>query len=345
MSPREYIRGEHRAQELYGDFWFNSEPLPLMALRGGVVLLEFWDHTCCRSLRSIPYLESWKQKYSEAGLTVVGVHSPRFAFGHDPGNVDRAIKHLGISYPVVMDNDHLIWSRYDNRMWPTRYLLDRDGFLRYQFVGDTDYPHTEHAIQMLLCAAGGLTDFPELTEPYMAVDRPGVVTYKATSDLYAGYLRGSVGNVEGSVPEAGTGYTDPKMYFEGRLYLDGAWTSSKESLDSLAGQDRQGSVIMRYTAAEATGVLGSTPGKVKIVEVRQNDSYLSAEQAGEDVVLQPDGRSITRVEEPRMYRLVRNRGFGDHVLRLTGTGPGLSVFAFGFLSGVIPEFVPSAGNE
>jgi hypothetical protein len=244
-----------------------------------------------------------------------------------------------------MDNDQLIWSRYENRTWPTRYLLDRDGFIRYQFAGDTDYAGTEHAIQTLLCAAGGLTDFPELTEPFRDLDRPGAVTYRATPDLHAGYLRGSVGNVEGSVPESVTGYEDPLVYFEGRLYLDGAWISGRESLNSVMGGNRQCAVILRYTAAEATVVLGLTSGKQKEVEVRQDGSFLTAEQTGDDVIIGTDGRSIVRVDGPRMYHLVRNRGFGDHVLHLTATGPGLSVFAFGFLSGVIPEFVTSAGHE
>src|SRR3954464_11935342 len=147
-----------RAPEFTGtQRWFNTlggRPAPLRSLRGRVVLVDFWTYTCINCLRTLPYLEAWDRRYRDAGLTIVGVHTPEFAFEHNAGNVGRAIKRLGIRYPVVQDNDDGTWDAYANMYWPADYLVDASGQVRYASIGEGDYDKTENAIRLLLAEAG-----------------------------------------------------------------------------------------------------------------------------------------------------------------------------------------------
>src|SRR3954447_14627940 len=137
--------------------WFNTiggRPESLRALRGRVVLVDFWTYTCINCLRTLPYLEAWDRRYRDAGLTIVGVHTPEFAFEHDAGNVRRAIGRLGIRYPVVQDNENGTWDAYANMYWPAEYLIDATGEVRYASVGEGEYGKTEAALRSLLAEAG-----------------------------------------------------------------------------------------------------------------------------------------------------------------------------------------------
>ena len=137
--------------------WFNTpggRPESLAALRGRVVLVDFWTYTCINCIRTLPYLEAWDRRYRRAGLTIVGVHTPEFAFEHDAGNVERAIRRFAIRYPVVQDNDNATWDAYGNRYWPADYLVDADGRVRYASYGEGAYDRTEAAIRALLAEAG-----------------------------------------------------------------------------------------------------------------------------------------------------------------------------------------------
>src|SRR4051812_21296104 len=138
--------------------WFNTpggRSQTLAALRGrGAVLVDFWTYTCINCLRTLPYLEAWDRKYRAAGLTIVGVHTPEFAFEHDAGNVANAIKRLGIRYPVVQDNENGTWDAYANMYWPAEYLIDGTGQVRYAGVGEGEYDKTEAAIRSLLAESG-----------------------------------------------------------------------------------------------------------------------------------------------------------------------------------------------
>ncbi|MFZ2541111.1 MAG: thioredoxin family protein, partial [Gallionella sp.] len=127
--------------------WLNSPPLTSDNLRGKVVLVEFWTYGCINCLRTLPYVKAWSEKYSSEGLVVVGVHTPEFSYEKDKGNVERAIHDLGITYPVVMDNDYKIWNAYENRYWPAQYLMDTEGRVRHQHFGEGGYQKTEQMIQ------------------------------------------------------------------------------------------------------------------------------------------------------------------------------------------------------
>jgi thiol-disulfide isomerase/thioredoxin len=328
-----------RAHELYGDFWFNSEPVPISALRGQVILLEFWDYTCVSSQRALPYIKEWHRKYAQNGLVVVGVHTPKFPFGKNPEVVQRWIGRFGITFPVVMDNECVIASNYDNTSWPATYIIDKDGFVRYENFGEGNYGMTEHVIQTLLYDAGVSEELPLPMDPIREEDKPGAVCYPVSPELFTGYLRGSIGNVKGYSPESVIEYHDPKLYMDGRLYADGRWMNEKDCLRLTESENRWGFIVLKYHAVEANAVINSVGGKGFAVTITQDDQFLTDENKGEDVQLAADGKSYLVVHEPMKYNLVRNKEYGEHILRLSSQSNGFAVYSFTFVSCVIPELI------
>ena len=153
-------KGKVRAPEI-GRVWLNSSPLSFRQLRGRAVLVDFWDYTCVNCIRTLPYVQAWHERYRDKGLTVIGVHTPEFTFAQYESNVERGIREFGLTYPIVIDSDREIWKAFANRYWPTKYLLDKDGYLRCGHFGEGGYGECEQMIQELLreidpkcCAAG-----------------------------------------------------------------------------------------------------------------------------------------------------------------------------------------------
>lgn len=138
------------APELVTGNWINSEPLSLKNLRGRVVLIEFWTFGCLNCRNTLPFVKSWHDRYRDKGLTVIGVHSPEFAEERIVENLRREVDSLGITYPVLADNDYQTWNAYGVEAWPTVFLLDKQGRIRWKRVGEGDYDETERLIQKLL---------------------------------------------------------------------------------------------------------------------------------------------------------------------------------------------------
>jgi len=132
------------------DTWLNSPPLSIAALRGQVLLVDFWTYGCINCVHVLPHLVEWHAKYKDRGLTVVGVHMPEFAFERDTSNVKQALQRHGIRYPIAQDNKFATWNAYRNRYWPTAYLIDRSGELVFQHAGEGAYAETERTIELLL---------------------------------------------------------------------------------------------------------------------------------------------------------------------------------------------------
>ena len=341
MTIQEFQIRQVPAHELYGDFWFNSEPVPITALHGRVILLDFWDYTDCGSLRGLPYVKEWHRRYADQGLVIVGVHTPKFPFGKNPETVQKGITSLGIDYPVVMDNESLIWSGYGNRVWPTKHLIDKDGFVRCTVAGEGSYVQLEQVVQSSLYSTGITEELPLTMDPVREMDRTGVVSFKATPELFTGYLKGSIGNVEGYSPESVVEYADPKIYFDGRFYLEGDWLNDRNSLRYQGESNREGSVIVSYQGLEVNAVMNTENGDIFDLVAHQDDKFLSEENRGDDVELDGDGRSIVRIGEPKMYNIVRNKEFGEHVLRLGTSSRSCGLYCFTFVSSIIPEMIPN----
>jgi len=130
--------------------WLNGPPQTPESLRGQVVLIDFWTYSCINCLRAIPYVEAWAERYKNNGLVVIGVHTPEFAFERDPGNVARAVRNLGVTYPVAVDSRRTIWTAFKNQYWPAHYFIDARGRIRSHHFGEGSYDESERVIQQLL---------------------------------------------------------------------------------------------------------------------------------------------------------------------------------------------------
>ena len=151
FSSAPVVASDHMAAPLTGATqWLNSPPLNIEMLRGKVVLVDFWTYSCSNCLNALPHVKAWDEKYRAQGLAVIGVHTPEFDAEKNRQNVEQAIKRLGVTYPVAMDNEYAIWGAYGNKYWPAQYLIDAQGQLRYQHYGEGAYREIEAGIQDLL---------------------------------------------------------------------------------------------------------------------------------------------------------------------------------------------------
>jgi thiol-disulfide isomerase/thioredoxin len=344
----EIEKGKIHAPEI-GQTWVNSPPLALRELRGRVVLIDFWDYTCLNCIRTLPYVVEWNRRYREKGLTVVGVHSPEFTFARNEERVAEAMRQFGIEYPVVMDNDYVIWQAFTNKCWPAKYLIDKGGYIRFFHFGEGDYEGTELAIQMLLREVNPALEFPAPMEPLRDTDRAGTACYRTTPELYLGYRRGKPGNERGfqnlpaepeiappgSFCEAGK-YVLPDKIDADIFYLNGKWKAGPESVRAAARDATDPAGVLVYYAAKEVNLVMSPGDGRHIVELLQDGRPIEPEEAGADVRFTDTGQSYLTVDAPRMYNLVKNTEIGQHLLQLVTREPGLECFAFTFVTCAAP---------
>jgi thiol-disulfide isomerase/thioredoxin len=337
--------------------WLNTEgPLSKAALRGRVVLVDFWDYTCVNCIRTLPYLAEWNERYAPLGLTTIGVHAPEFAFARTRKQIAAALEEFNIRYPVLLDNDYQTWNRFASRAWPTKYLIDADGYIRYRRQGEGFYEETELAIQAVLIERNPRARLPEPLPPLRAEDAAGAICYRPTPELYAGFERGSLGNAQGYAQGSPVVYDMPPVEdrAEGLFYAGGIWRAERECL-VFAGESG-GRLVVPYRAISLNAVLSPTSDPVEllldlppqsdrrratrevspIVEVTHDGRYLVPGNAGADVEYDDGGLSYVQVERPRMVELVRNPDFGAHEVEMVFRANGLAVYAFTFTTCVEP---------
>ncbi|MBM3726091.1 MAG: redoxin domain-containing protein [Acidobacteria bacterium] len=320
-----------------GPAWINSPPLTLRGLRGRTVLVDFWDYTCVNCLRTLPYLRGWHERYAALGLQVIGVHSPEFVFARTPGHVERAIGSLGIPYPVVLDNDYAIWKAFANKCWPAKYLIDRDGYIRYFQLGEGGYHEMEESIQELLSDLNPGAKMPPLMPPVRAMDAPGraATCPRPTPELYLGSVRGQLANpggfVENALSEYQYGGAPPP---EGSVEIAGWWGSDRECLAANASRNdvHAARLRLRYSAAEVN--LVAAPGEQPSgqIIVRENGGPIPPAARTEDVHENPGGETCLTITAPRMYRLIHRDTFTEGVLELETRSQGVELYAFTFVS-------------
>jgi thiol-disulfide isomerase/thioredoxin len=288
--------------------WLNSEPLAAAALRGRVVLVDFWTYSCVNWLRTLPYVRAWAERYADRGLVVVGVHAPEFGFEHDLENVRHAVGELGVGYPVVIDNDFAIWRSFDNHYWPAVYLLDGGGQVRFHHFGEEAYEETERAIQQLL----------DVEEELVRVGADGVAAAAdwdtlRSPETYVGYLRGE---------RLSESRADGLALNE--WALAGPWTVGEESavLDAAAG-----SIAYRFEGRDLNLVLAPPAGDDAV----RFTVLLDGQPPGEDHGVDVDESGAGVVAEPRMYQLVRQRGpVRARTFEVTFLDPGVRAYVFTF---------------
>jgi thiol-disulfide isomerase/thioredoxin len=333
-------KGTVRAPEI-GRIWFNSPPLTMRGLRGRSVLIDFWDYTCVNCIRTLPYIKEWHARYQDRGLTVIGVHSPEFLFARYESNVERGISEFGLTYPIVVDSNLELWEAFANRYWPSKYLIDGEGYLRYAHFGEGAYRETEESIQGLLREIEPKVVLPPLLEPLRESDLPGAVCYQPSPELYLGHRRGRIGNDGGFQEDQPADYAHSGEIKDGQFYAQGRWTATGDHFESAVQNDDEARITIRYSAAGVNLVMASFNPEPREVEVRQDDRPLPTSVATPDVYFR-DGRSFICVVRPRMYSLVDNRSFGTHTLELITRQRELALFAFTFTTCVDAEFSKSS---
>jgi len=319
--------------------WLNSDPLTPAVLRGKIVLVDFWDYTCVNCLRTLPYEKAWYERYKQFGFTIVGVHTPEFAFAGESDNLRAALKRLGIGWPVVLDNNSAIWNRYHNDSWPHEFLFDADGRLVSDHVGEGDYPQTESTIQRLIRGLHpGVTLPPKMALlPQDSYTKPGAVCYPQTRELYLGLWRdgdAALGNQEGYKRDQVVQYADPRHHHvDGFAYLQGPWFDSDQAVvHARASDGAKDYAALRYHAIQVVAVLKPEAAAPITVYIEQDGKALAAQDAGSDVRYDPAGRSYVIVDAAREYDLVMNRHFGHHDLQLLPVQYGLGIYSFAFES-------------
>jgi thiol-disulfide isomerase/thioredoxin len=329
-------KGKVRAPEI-GRVWLNSTPLSFRQLRGRVVLVDFWDYTCVNCIRTFPYVQAWHERYGNKGLTVIGVHTPEFTFAQYESNVERGIREFGLTYPIVIDSDREIWKAFANRYWPTKYLLDKEGYLRYAHFGEGEYRETEEAIREMLLEINPSLAFPPLMEPLRAEDKTGAVCYQPSAELYLGHARERIGN-EGGFREDSIGeYVLPQELTEGLFYAKGKWASTAEYMEAV--EDGDHAIVLRYEATGVNVVMASPRGGTREVKIQLDGKPLSVSQKTRDTrfrTTEAAAESYVAVQAARMYSLVDGHDFGKHTLELI-CPVGVAVFAFTFNSCVDPS--------
>ncbi|MFB7433579.1 cytochrome c biogenesis protein DipZ [Streptomyces microflavus] len=314
-SNKELSRCEDGADELRScgqapplegiDSWFNTpgdKPVDLKSLRGKVTLIDFWTYSCINCQRAVPHLKDWERAYKDAGLRIIGVHSPEFAFEKKRGNVVSGAEKLGVTWPVALDNDLATWDNYRNRFWPAKYLIDADGTVRYFKFGEGQYDRTEKMIRELLRQADPTVTLPEPTGRAMEDLTTGRTPETYLSNLR---IRGYVGTpLADDTPAV---YRFPRGPLPlNKLSLDGTWTAGYEHF--AAGPDAR--LAFTYRAKNANLVLAGT-GKVTVLV---------------------DGRATRTIDvsgSPTLYRLTDDKAPRTARLELR-LDEGLEAYAFTF---------------
>ena len=330
-----------RAPEIDGGLtWINSSELKLAGLLGKVVLLDFFEYSCVNCIRTIPYRLEWQKRYGPRGLVTIGIHTPQYGFSMDPSYVYAGVKRLGITYPVVVDSNFKIADAYQNRFWPRLFLVDRNGKLRFQHTGEGAYQETELMVQKLLAEIDPAQKFPEPLPPVRAIDKPGVVCYPITPELYLGRTRGQLGNTEGASTNAVITLRLPSRLDEGRIYVSGDWANQSEYMRHVGDKDDlTDCLVLKYRAVEVNVVMKPEDIYWLQVYVTQDGNSLRPENAGDNVKFDDQGRSYVEVRSPRMYNLIANQPYGAYELHLCVQGKGLSVYSFSFGTCEIPQNV------
>ncbi|UJJ49960.1 MULTISPECIES: cytochrome c biogenesis protein DipZ [Rhodanobacter] len=305
--------------------WLNSPPLTTEALRGKVVLVDFWTYSCINCIRALPYVRGWADKYKDHGLVVIGVHAPEFAFEKDPANVTKAVKDLGVDYPVALDNDYAIWKGFNNEYWPAHYFIDAQGQIRHHHFGEGEYRESEDVIRQLLADAGQ----KNLPGGYVSDDHRGVEAAASddptrSPETYVGYAR-AMNFVGGRVArDEAHDYHAPASLAVDQWSLDGRWTVRDEN----AQLERAGGrIVYRFRGRDLHLVLGpAADGK----PIRYRVS-IDGKPPGADHGMDTDADGHGTITSQRLYQLVRQaHGSGERLFEIEFLDPGVQAYAFTF---------------
>lgn len=283
--------------------WINSPPLNLSALKGKVVLIDFWAYSCVNCVRTLPYVKSWYDKYHDQGLVIIGVHSPEFPFESQLDNVKMAVTKYGIHYPVALDNNFVTWRNYHNEFWPAHYLIDQQGNIVYQHFGEGDYLVTENNIRRLLSL-----------KPLSSTDNPSADSgsFFQTPETYLGYDRAANFNSpEAAIKDIASAYTFPADLPRNGWALQGRWVVNADKIVNLDAND---AIKIHFYAHKVFMVAGTTQGKpIKVSILLDN---------------KPMGSVV--VNQHNLYPILVLPSIASGVLELRVSDPGIEIYTFTF---------------
>ncbi len=319
ISDRTVIRTQKakeypRAKELSDPQGFiNTSPFKLADIVGKkVVLVDFWTYSCINCVRTIPYLNAWYQKYKDLGLEIVGVHTPEFDFEKDYNNVSKAVQQLGIKYPVVLDSNQGTWNAYQNLYWPHEYLIDIDGFIVHDKIGEGSYGETEKNIQKAL-QERNLTLGITTPIPNSIVNPLDVITMDQSKvespETYFGSTRNEyLGNGQKSVSGLQT-LSIPNDIQSDTLYLDGTWSFQDQYAENTSSTAK---ITYKYSA--------------------KNVYFVASSKNGVPIKIFQDGKLINTItiKDNKLYPLIQGTDYGAHTLQIEVDGAGLQAFTFTF---------------
>jgi len=314
-----------KAPDLVGiAHYLNTTPEQLASeMKGKVVLYDIWTYSCINCIRTLPYITSWYDKYSDEGLIIIGVHSPEFEFEKDKENVELALAKHGVTYPVVMDNDWETWKAFENRYWPRKYIADHEGYIRYDHIGEGAYKETEKVIQQLLkersaslgvqmASAETLVDIEEFEH-----------TNFRSPELYFGYKfaqgRNQLGSAEGFNQNKITTYGEPDSVQLHKFYPVGDWLNLE---DSMRLESDSGSILVRYTAKQVNIVTANNAD----LEIFLDGLPLDEKYAGLDI----DSENKITVTDADLYNIISSENSSTHELEIKINQKGFEIFTFTF---------------
>ena len=277
-----------------------------------VILVDFWTYSCINCQRTLPYLNAWYQKYKNNGLIIIGIHTPEFEFEKDYSNVKKAIEKYGVKYPVVQDNKYGTWTAYDNHYWPHKYLIDIDGFIVYDHIGEGSYDQTEQKIQELLQERNQVLKINEdidkkITNPLVQKTDFSKI---GTPEIYFGYQyqRDQIGNKEGWKPDQTVNYTTSQSIEPNKFYLFGDWLNVNDNMELVS---KNGTITLRYFAKNVNLVAGS---KTKT-----------------EISIKLDGKHYKNIEvsDFDLYNVISEGNYSEHTLEIDAQ-KGLMAYTFTF---------------
>lgn len=307
LSSEEKLKQYELAKEITTpDGFINTDgkPITINGLVGKkVILVDFWTYSCINCQRTTPYLNAWYEKYKDKGFVIIGVHTPEFEFEKNYDNVKAAVEKFGIKFPVVLDNDFSTWTAYKNRYWPRKYLIDIDGYIVYDHIGEGGYEETEQKIQ------------EALSERMALLGENGAINQSLTKE----------------VPVQG-GARSPETYFGSArndqqanlLFPSDGWSITPEFAQNSVPD---ANVVYTYTAKDVFFV--TEAGTETVVEVLLDGKPLGSE-AGSDIVKTSDGKTIVKIKEARLYKIIQSDKSETHTIKFIIQKSGLKAFTFTF---------------
>jgi len=304
--------------DIKGHVWIGSEPITLDDIAGKVVLVDFWTYSCVNCLRTLPHLREWHEKYKNDGLVIIGIHTPEFEFEQEPKNVKEAMLRLGVTWPVLLDNDFENWDAFNNKFWPAKYLADTEGNIVYTHFGEGNYEETESKIRELL----GLGGPGEKTETKNEEHVHGAVCSIATAESYCGYMRGNIANELGYAEDTEEEYKTNPDAKEGEINLNGKFFVTHEYAESrgvgatlsLALRGTEVNLVMSFAKGEAT------------VEVLWNGKSMPKELRGKDI--SEEGKLV--ISRSDIYNLIKSDKPVEGTITIRAEKGNFRAYAFTF---------------